>query len=159
MGLAQDLQSKTLELRKQRVDYAAGFQSVLGFAQASAKERGLKGGDGTVNDEDALRAIQKGIKICRDTLEQAGDHTNTDGVLDRTKRELAALETLLPQMASEDEVRDATRPFLTGYFANEGDPKKAMGVLMKHLSDHFGTTLDKSVASRVAREELNNVQA
>jgi uncharacterized protein YqeY len=144
MGIAQDLQKTTLELRKQRVVYAPGFQTVWGFAQASAKERGLKGGDANVNDEDALRAIQKGIKMNKDVL----DILPTDGV---AQQELAALEALLPQMATEDEVRAAAAQYVA---TNELDAKKGMGQVMAHLSATFGTSLDKSMASRIAREAL-----
>lgn len=146
MGLAQDLQARGLELRKQRSDIAPGFQTVLGFAQASAKERGLKGGDATVNDEDAQRAIQRGIKMCNDTLETApGD--------DRTLRERAALEDLLPEMADEMEVRAEVGRFIGGNPQLIGD-KKAMGEVMKFLNERFGASLNKAEASKIAREAL-----
>ena len=156
MGIAQDLNAKTLELRKARADIAGGFQSVQAFAQAFAKERGLKGGDTTVTDEDALRGIQRGIKMCRDTIEAAGPDNMTDGVLDRTERELVALEALLPEMASEDDVRNAARAYITNH---QPDPKKGMGQVIGHLSGAFGTALDKSMAARVAKEELAQINA
>jgi uncharacterized protein YqeY len=149
MGLAQDLQTTTLYFRKERSELAPGFQSVMAFAQASAKERALKGGDPTVNDEDALRAIQRGIKMCKDTLEAAGD-AESDSIL-RTRKELHQLELLLPAMASDDEVRAAAEKFVA---ENEIDPKKGMGQVMAHLTATFGTSLNKSEASRIAREAL-----
>lgn len=153
MGIAQDLQTKTLELRKQRSDIAPGFQSVLGLAQASAKERGLKGGDATVNDEDALRAIQKGIKINQDTLATIDGGADVSlSFIERTERELKELKALLPQMASEAEVRAAAEEFVA---SNELDAKKGMGQVMAHLSAKFGTSLDKAIASRIAKESLN----
>ena len=157
MGLAQDLQKTTLCLRKERSEVAPGFQTVLGYAQASAKERGLKGGDATINDEDALRAIQRGIKMCKDTLASIDDASNANlEFKDRTRKELHQLEVLLPQMASEDAVRAAAREFVAN---NELDAKKGMGQVMSHLASVFGTSLDKSMASRVAREELAQINA
>ena len=105
MGVALALNAKTLELRKTRDELAPAFQSVQGFAQASAKERGLKGGDASVNDEDALRAIQKGIKQSRDTVQQleASGGQQSD-LYERSVREVQLLESLLPTMASAEEV-------------------------------------------------------
>lgn len=158
MGIAQDLNAKTLELRKQRSDIAGGFQLVQGFAQATAKERGLKGGDATVNDEDALRAIQKGIKTCRDTLEVSGPANATDGVVERTQRELYALEALLPKMASDDEMEASVTDFL----ARNPDlalSKGVMGAIMKHLMDTFGTALDRGRASQIAKSATAQLNA
>ncbi len=157
MGLAQDLQAKTLELRKSRSDLAGGFQSALAFAQGFAKERGLAGGDATVNDGDAQRAIEKSIKMCRDTLDAAGEHTNTDGVLDRTVRELAAFEALLPEKVGEDDVRNAARTYIANHQLNQ--PGKDMGKVIGYLTDSFGAALDKPMAARIAREELAQVNA
>ncbi len=155
MGIAQDLNAKTLELRKARSDIAGGFQSVQAFATAFAKERGLKGGDATVNDEDALRAIQRGIKMCNDTLEAVGvAHGTRDGGV--TQRELDELKALLPEMASEDDVRTAARTYIANH---QPDPKKGMGQVIAQLSGAFGTSLDKAMAARIAKEELAQVNS
>ena len=148
MSIAQNLQATTMELRKARSEIAPGFQSVLGFAQASAKERGLKGGDATINDEDALRAIQKGIKMCRDTIAMAGNIINDS--VQRTSKELSALESLLPQMASEDEVIESISVFLKAN-PEVAKSKGVMGAIMKHLMDTFGTSLDRGKASQLAK--------
>ena len=150
MGLAQDLQKAALDHRKQRSEVAPGLQTVLTYAQASAKERGLKGGDAAVNDEDALRAIQRGIKMCKDTLGVIADR-GIQPTNDKVQRELEVLEALLPEMASEEEVRAAAQAFVS---QNELDAKKGMGQVMAHLSQKFGTSLDKSQASRIAKEAL-----
>lgn len=154
MGVAQALNAKTLELRKTRDELAPSFQSVSGFAQASAKERGLKGGDASVNDEDALRAIQKGIKQVRDTLEQLGtDEGRQSDLYKRSTRELAELEALLPQMASDDEVEAEARAFQSELTVDLVGMKR-MGPTMAHLQTRFGTALDKGKASAIVKQLL-----
>lgn len=154
MGVALALNTKTLDLRKNRDELAPAFQSVQGVAKASAKERGLKGGDATVNDEDALRAIQKGIKQSRDTIQQLEASGGQESDLyKRSVREVALLESLLPKMASAEEVEAEANaalskldPSLTGM--------KRMGPMMAHLSDTFGTSLDKGMASGILKKLL-----
>jgi uncharacterized protein len=141
-------------LRKSRDELAPAFQSIQGFANASAKERGLKGGDASVNDEDALRAIQKGIKQVSDTLSQlnTSEGQETD-LYKRSTRELAELEALLPAMASDAEVEAEAKaaqskldPNLTGM--------KRMGPTMAYLQEKFGTSLDKARASGIVKQLL-----
>lgn len=159
MGIAQDLNAKTLELRKTRSDIAPGFQSVLSLAQASAKERGLKGGDATVNDEDALRAIQKGIKINQDTLATIDGGADVSlSFISRIERELSALEALLPKMASDDEMEASVTDFLARH-PDVAQSKSAMGAIMKHLMDTFGTSLDRGRASQVAKSATAQLNA
>lgn len=154
MGVAQALNVRTLELRRNRDELAPAFQSVQGFAQASAKERGLKGGDASVNDEDALRAIQKGIKQVRDTLSQLDtDEGRQTDLYTRSKRELTELEALLPQMASDEEVQAEAQAIQSKLDPNLAGMKR-MGPTMAHLQEKFGTSLDKSRASGIVKQLL-----
>lgn len=154
MGVALALNAKTLELRKTRDELAPAFQSVQGFAQASAKERGLKGGDASVNDEDALRAIQKGIKQSRDTVQQleASGGQQSD-LYKRSVREVQLLESLLPTMASAEEVEAEANAALSQLDPNLTGMKR-MGPMMAHLTGKFGTSLDKAQASGILKRLL-----
>jgi len=142
------LNAKTLELRKNRDPLAGSFQAVQALATANAKERAIKAKQdlSTVkaDDEDALKAIQKSIKQVRDTLALKPDHQ-------ASLNELAILEDLLPQMASEQEIQTEAESFV-GTLSEKS--MKQMGAVMAHLVAVFGTSLDKSKASQVARQAL-----
>lgn len=149
MSVLAALNAKTLELRKARDPLAGALLSVQSAATANAKERAVKAKQdlATVkaDDEDALRAIQKGIKQVQDTLSHKPDH-------ELSLRELEILESLLPKMASEDEIRGEAESFAAGLSEKS---MKQMGAVMTHLSNVFGTALDKSKASAVARALLS----
>jgi uncharacterized protein YqeY len=142
------LNAKTLELRKTRDPLAGSFQAVQALATANAKETVVKlkqdPASAVVTDEDALRAIQKSIKQVNDTLALKPDH-------EQSIRELAMLESLLPQMASEDDIRGEAETFAATL---PEKTMKQMGAIMAHLSTTFGTSLDKAKASAVVRQVL-----
>ncbi len=156
MGIAENLKSTTLRLRKDRDELAASIQQVQAFAQSLAKERGLKEGDMNTpfNDDEAVRAVQKGIKQVNDTiasLEQAG---GTDSELYRKSlREREILESLLPKMASDDEVNASIEKFISSVDAGSVNIK-LMGQIMKHLGEEFGASLDKAKASQLVKARL-----
>lgn len=153
MSILAALNAKTLELRKTRDPLAGSFQGVQAIATAFAKERAIK--DGTdlalvkANDDDALRAIQKSIKQVKDTLALKPDHQQS---ID----ELATLEALLPQMASEDEIRGTAEAFIATL---PDHSMKQMGGVMAHLMQTFGTSLDKGKASTTVKWLLSGKPA
>ena len=148
MSVLAALNAKTLELRKARDPLAGALLSVQAGATANAKERAVKAGADLsavkADDEDALRAIQKGIKQVKDTLALKPDHEASLG-------ELAILESLLPKMASEDEIRGEAESYIATLPEKN---MKQMGGVMAHLNSVFGTSLDKGKASGVVRSLL-----
>ena len=156
MSIAEALKAKTLELRKARDEIAPGLQRVLSLAQGFAKERGLKSGEITtpINDDEAVRAINTGIKQLNDTLDQVGEAGKESDLYVRSVKEKEILQDLLPKMASDDEVTNEVRQFIASQ-----DPStvsmKMMGAIMKHLQDKFGLTLNKATASGLVKAELS----
>lgn len=148
MSVLAALNAKTLELRKSRDPLAGALLAVQSGATASAKERAIKDGVDlsavSANDEDALRAIQKGIKQVKDTLSHKPDH-------EASLKELAILESLLPQMASEDEIRGEAESLIA---ALPEKNMKQMGGIMAGLVQVFGTSLDKGKASAIVKSLL-----
>lgn len=148
MSVLAALNAKTLELRKARDPLAGALMSVQAIATANAKERAVKAGAdlSTVkaDDDDALRAIQKSIKQVKDTLSLKPDH-------EASLAELGILEAMLPQMASEDQIRGEAESLINGLPEKS---MKAMGGIMASLTATFGTSLDKAKASAIVRQLL-----
>jgi len=149
VSVLAELNAKTMELRKARDPLAPALLSIQAQATAFAKERAIRKGAEVLahfgaDDEDALRAVQKGIKQVRDTLALKPDH-------EASLRELEILEGILPRMASEDEIRGEAESYAAGL---EVKTMKQMGGLMAHLTSVFGTSLDKAKASAVAKSVL-----
>lgn len=148
MSVLAALNAKTLELRKSRDPLAGALLGIQSQATAFAKENAIKAGDlasAKTTDDDALRAIQKGIKQVKDTLALKPDH-------EASQKELEILEALLPKMASEDEIRGEAESVIN---ALPEKNMKQMGGVMAHLSTVFGTSLDKAKASAVVRSLLS----
>jgi uncharacterized protein YqeY len=157
------LTAETMRLRKARDPLAGSFQATLAGATANAKERALKEYHRVnsevdaanrqapdfsavkANDEDALRAVQKSVKQVNDTLALKPDHA-------ASQAELELLTSLLPRMASEDEVRGEAESFLATL--PEPHTSKQIGQIMGHLTKVFGTSLDKAKASGVIKSVL-----
>ena len=150
MSFLAALNAKTMELRTARDPLAGSFQSVQALATANAKERALKAGQdlSTVkaDDEDALKAINKAIKQVRDTLSLAPND-------EKSLNELAILESLLPKMASEDEISEAVN-MMVGAIASGEKSMKHMGPIMAKLNEIFGAGLDKAKASAIVKQAL-----
>ena len=153
MSVLENLNRLTLELRKSRDELAGAFQSTQATATAFAKEKAIKAGTDLsavkADSEDALRSIQRSIKQVRDTLALKPDHAPS-------LRELSLLEGLLPQMASEDEIRGEVESFVATL---DQKTMKQMGAIMAHLASVFGTSLDKAKASKVAAAIINTRNA
>lgn len=149
MSVLAALNAKTLELRKSRDPLAGALQGVQAIATANAKERAVKAGAdlSTVkaDDDDALRAVQKGIKQVKDTLALKPDH-------EASLKELEILEALLPQMASEDQIRGEAESLIAALPERN---MKQMGGVMAGLTKTFGTSLDKGKASAVVKALLS----
>lgn len=148
MSVLANLNSKTLELRKARDPFAPCLLTAQSNAKAFAKERAVKAGadlsEVVVTDEDALRAIQKGIKQANDTLSHRPDHAES-------LCELEILEGLLPSMTSEDDIRAEAETLINGL---PEKTMKGMGIVMAGLTQRFGTSLDKAKASAVVKAML-----
>lgn len=157
MSILVALNAKTLELRKARDPLAGSFQGVQALATANAKERTIKEQAKLPEDQrnldfstikadeqDAIAAVQKGIKQVRDTLALAP----TDA---KSLRELEILESLMPKQPTEDEIRGEIEAALNTMGER---PKGVIGMLMKHLVAVFGATLDKGKASAAINKAL-----
>lgn len=156
MGIAENLKNTALQLRKDRDELAGSIQQVQAFAQALAKERGLKVGDINIpfNDDEATRAIQKGIKQVNDTIQMLEQNGGTENPLyAKSVRERQILEALLPQMASDEEVKEAIEEFVNTVAAEQVNIK-LMGQVMKALAEKFGASLDKAKASQLVKARL-----
>mgnify|MGYP000483525341 CR=1 FL=1 len=125
--MLKELKAIALQMRKDKNPLAPTVVFHLAEIEKVAKNDGNR----APTDKDALVYLKKEVKKLKDQ-----EHANPD--------ELAILEGLLPQMASEQEVRD----FLSANtIANKG---MAMGLLKKN----FGDLVDMGAAGRIVDEML-----
>ncbi len=150
MSTLDQLNARTLEMRKSRHHLAATFQQIQAGATAAAKTRSL---DAEATDADAIAALKKAEKNVRDMFDVLAKVGVSKGDVryDAAQQELDEIQALLPQKATEDAVRASAGLYLTGV---EDRSMKAMGGTMAHLRATFGDALDNAEASAIVRALL-----
>lgn len=111
-----------------------------------------KGGEAILNDVQALQVLTKAAKQRKDSITQFEQGERQD-LADIEKVELAIIEAYLPEMMSEDEVRNIIKEKISAMGATgPQDMGKVMGPIMGQLKGKA----DGSLVSRLVKEELTS---
>jgi uncharacterized protein YqeY len=109
-----------------------------------------KEGEATLSDEQTIEVLMKAAKQRKESIEQF-EKGNRDDLADSEKKELEIIQSYLPEMLSENEVRDIAREKIEELGAEDmSDMGQVMGVLMQELKGKA----EGSLVSKVVKEEL-----
>ncbi len=110
-----------------------------------------KGGEASLSDEQTVEVLMKAAKQRKESIEQFEKGDRGD-LADSEKQELEIIESYMPEMLSEDEIRDIAREKIDQLGAeNMADMGQVMGVMMKELKGKA----EGSLVSKVVKEELS----
>jgi uncharacterized protein YqeY len=110
-----------------------------------------KGGEASLSDEQTIEVLMKAAKQRKESIEQFEKGERGD-LADSEKKELEIIESYLPEMLSEDEIRDIAREKINEVGAeNMADMGQVMGVMMKELKGKA----EGALVSKVVKEELS----
>lgn len=110
-----------------------------------------KGGEATLTDDQAVEVLMKAAKQRKESIGQFREGDRPDLVANEQK-ELDIIESYLPKMLSEQEIRDIAKQKINALGAgNMADMGKVMGELMQELKGRA----EGSVISKVVKEELS----
>jgi uncharacterized protein len=110
------------------------------------------GGEGVITDEQTVDVLMKAAKQRKESIDQFEQGGRKD-LADKEKEELAVIETYLPKMMSEEEIRTAVKKEIEKSGASGlADMGKMMGIMMSKMKGKA----DGSVVSRVVKEELSS---
>jgi len=110
-----------------------------------------KGGEGTITDEQVIEVLMKAAKQRKESIDQFGEGGRGD-LVEKEEAELEIIESYLPEMMSDDEVREAVKNQIDKMGASTmADMGKVMGVMMGRLKGKA----EGSVVSRIVKEELS----
>lgn len=127
---------------------------VLRSLKAKLLEREIserKGGEGEISDEQTIEVLLKAAKQRKESIEQFEKGDRND-LAKSEKDELEIINSYLPEMLSEDEVRDIAREKIEELGAEDmSDMGQVMGVLMQELKGKA----EGSIVSKVVKEELS----
>lgn len=138
MSVIEKLKTESINLRKTRNPVAP---SIL-FALSEIEKIGKNNGNRATTDDEAIKVIQKLIATIDENLKVAID----DGRKIAFNFEKQILAGVLPQMASDEEVRQLLKDVL-----GDETPKNK-GVAMKVIRDEYGAKVDMKRAGEIVTE-------
>lgn len=128
---------------------------VLRSLKAKLMEREIserKGGEASLSDEQAVEVLMKAAKQRKESIEQY-QNGGRDDLVEAEEKELQIIESYLPEMLSEEEIRDITRQKIDELDADGmTDMGRVMGVMMQELKGKA----EGSLVSKVVKEELSS---
>lgn len=138
MSVIEKLKVESINLRKTRSPIAP---SIL-FALSEIEKVGKNNGNRATTEDEAIKVIQKLIATIDENLKLALD----DGRKIALNFERNILAGVLPQMASDEDVRSLLRDVL-----GDETPKNK-GVAMKVIRDEYGAKVDMKRAGEIVTE-------
>ena len=144
MTVIEKLKAESLRLRKERNPIA----SSITFAISEIEKVGKNSGNRVTTNDEAIKVVQKLLITVNENIKYAEQKADLVRLVE-LDLEKAILSSVLPQMASDEEVTDFLRELFTG--KRDGEiPKK--GDVMKALRDKFGALVDMKRAGQIATE-------
>ena len=144
MSLIQEIKSKNLEARKQKLTAVVNVLTpLIGEAEMVGKNAGRE-----VTDAEVVQMVKKFIKNLDETIRVLGDN---DPRTLTAMGEKHTLETFLPKQLGDEELRKEIIGIVAGLQATGVDNPK-MGDVMKFLKLRFDGLYDGKVASTIIKE-------
>lgn len=138
MSVIETLKAKSLELRKARNEVAPAII----FALSEIDKVGKNKGNRQTTEDEAISVIKKLIATIDENLKVTEDK----GRKIAFNYEKQILASVLPELASEDDVRS----LLDEFFSDEAPKNK--GVAMKLIRDEYGAKVDMKRAGEIVTE-------
>lgn len=109
-----------------------------------------KGGDVSLSDEQIQEVLIKAAKQRKDSISQYEEAGRND-LAETEKNELVIIESYLPEMLSEDEIRELVKDAIEKTGAEtQSDMGKVMGTIMPQVKGKA----DGSLVNRIVRDLL-----
>jgi len=110
-----------------------------------------KEGEATLSDEQAIGVLMKAAKQRKESIDQF-ESGGRDDLAEKEKEELKIIESYLPAMMDEDEIRNVVNEKISQLGASGlQDMGKVMGVVMQELKGKA----EGSKISAIVKEELS----
>lgn len=127
---------------------------VLRSLKAKLLEREIserKDGEASLSDEQAIEVLMKAAKQRKESIEQF-EKGGRDDLVATEQAELKIINSYLPKMLSEEEVREVTQEKIATLGADDmSDMGRVMGAMMQELKGKA----EGSLVSKVVKEELS----
>jgi uncharacterized protein YqeY len=135
MSVIEKLKLESMRLRKERNPIAASIT----FALSEIEKVGKNAGNRATTEDEAIKVLQKLVATLNENLKVAAD----PGRKIAFNHEKRILESVLPQMASDEEI---TKTLMSTIGPHKPANK---GIAMKVLRDVFGAKVDMKRAGEI----------
>lgn len=137
-GVIEKLKKESMKIRRDRGKLASFSVYVL----SEIENVGKNSGNRQTTEDEAISVVKKLIDKNKSAIEVIKD----EGKIVVLKSEISLLESILPELASEDDVR----VYLLHEFGQEKPSNK--GIAMKALKTKFGSLVDMKIAGAIVTE-------
>ena len=145
--IMNDMKSAMKEKNTLKLQVLRSLKSKLMEKEISER----KEGEATLSDEQAIGVLMKAAKQRKESIDQFESGGRED-LADKEKAELKIIESYLPEMMDDDEIRDIVKEKISQLDASGlQDMGKVMGVVMPELKGKA----EGSKISVIVKEELN----
>ncbi|MEX0780056.1 MAG: GatB/YqeY domain-containing protein [Balneolales bacterium] len=110
-----------------------------------------KGGEGALTDEQVISVIMKSAKQRKESIDQYEKYDRKD-LAEKEKEELVIIESYLPKMLSEDEIRDVVQTVIEETGASS---PQEMGKVMGKVMPQLKGKADGALINKIVKEQLN----
>ncbi|MDX1618293.1 MAG: GatB/YqeY domain-containing protein [Balneolaceae bacterium] len=151
MGIQQqildDLKQSMKNKEEDRLRVLRSIKSKLLEKEISERKEGAA----TLSDEQVIEVLMKAAKQRKESIDQF-QQGGRDDLVAREQQELEIIESYLPEMLTEEEIRDIAKQKIGELEAeNMADMGKVMGALMQELKGKA----EGATVSKVVKEELS----
>ena len=148
--LKSEIETKYIQAVKNQ---DATLVSVYRLIRAGIKNKEIEKRPALIEDKDVTDIIKKMVKQNHESIEQFQKGGRAD-LVEKTKKELSILQTLLPKQLSPDELKTKIAAIVTKL----GTPSlKEMGKVMQEVSSTLGAQADMKEASSIVKGLLSKV--
>ncbi len=145
-NILNDLKTAMKQRDKERLRVLRSLKAKL--LEKEISER--KGGEGSLSDEQTTAVLMKAAKQRKESIEQFRQGGREE-LAEKEEQELEIIQSYLPEMLSEEEIRDIARKKIDETGADSmADMGKVMGAVMPQLKGKA----DGALVSKVVKEEL-----
>lgn len=140
-----DIKARWMTARKSKDTVTS---NLLGTVKGEIDTK-MKSPDATLNDDFVIKVVRSFVKSSEETLTTLQNYGTSDKVA-VVQKELEILNSFLPQMMSDDDLRTTVQKIITdGGYSGMSDMGKVMGELKK-----LGPTVDMKKANGHVKELL-----
>lgn len=105
---------------------------------------------GELNEEAEINILKAMVKQRNQSIEEYNKAGRLD-LVDSEKSEIDILETFLPQMVSEDELRGVISTLINQHNITD---MKGMGIVMGSLKSTYGSSFDAGLVNKLFKQQI-----